>query len=179
MNPSLNPVTNLTPTVIPTSLVRLTIIGDMIKNLGGSDADIRIAQAGFAQGLIAGVQVNGLDANGHIRDAATLRYDDLVNDVNLTLDLNNGRSMTEALSVKLAKALEYSVYRMRSQNLRPEFIHLSRPGQTIVGNTIGGLSVGPDTSTPPPGHALREVLRVTPGLDRGLHYSHSTAYSTR
>lgn len=175
------PVTNLKATVIPLSMVRTTIIGDLMQNFGLSDSETRIAQQGYVEGLLSGLTIDGLDSAGFIQDQAKLMFADLASDPNVTVDVSNGRSMIEAVSRKLAHGVSYSVTLMKRKGLRINVTyHLSSKGLADVGGTFNRLGLTSAGSHGyAPGYAGRTLFSITPGMDRGTTYSHSTAYRTR
>ena len=151
--------------------------------MGATDDQLRIAQQGFAEGLMKGVTIRGLDAAGFVRESARLDFQDITNDDNLTLDTSKGQAMTEALSVHLAKAVEYSVGTMQRKGLATSFVFHFKPhvatDPAVFEATLArfGLAPSSDPGTPP-GTALRAVVKVVPGRDAGITYSHFTAWRT-
>lgn len=168
----------LKPTVIPLSIVRCTMIGDLMTNFGLDDNQTRIAQQGYADGLLSGLTIKGLDASGYVQDEATLMFADLAAEINVTVDVSGGRSMIEAVSRKLAHGVAFSVQRMKRRGLRITVTyHLSSKGMGDYHGTCNrlGLSAGGGGSTYAPGYAGRTLFTISPGLDRGTTYSHITA----
>ena len=112
------PVTTLKPTVIPLTIMRCTMIGDLMTNFGFTEQQARIAQEGYAAGLLSGITIEGLNAAGHIEDEASMWFQALAQEINVSVDVSGGRSMIEAVSRKLAHGVSYSVALMRRKGLR-------------------------------------------------------------
>ena len=178
------PKTKLIPSVMPKSLVRLHVLGDMMRNFGATEEQTSIAQQGFSEGLMEAFAVEGIDANGHMLDRALLSFAVLNENVELTLDTSDGRCVTEAFSLKLAKALEYSVQAMRRKNLSVRFIYYFSPHVTSnpekYRHVLARFGLVPATIPDcPPGMMLRPIVTVRPGRDTGITFSHESAWKTR
>lgn len=177
--------TNLKATVIPTSLMRATILGNFMKNFDFPDDTIAICQQGYADGLIAGVTIKGLAYDGHIEDEATLLFDELVHDVEVSVDISSGRSMIEAASVKLAHAVSYSIATMKRKGLSLSFsIHFTprvNADAALAEQVCARFNLVYSRINPTyrPGYGPRRLFEVRPGLDKGIRYSHSSARRTR
>ncbi len=91
------PVVNLKTTTIPRTVMRATILGDLMANFGLPSDVIRLAQQGYASGDIVGITIYGLDYAGHAQDEAKLWFKQLVTDDQVSVDVSGGRSMIEAL----------------------------------------------------------------------------------
>lgn len=178
------PTVQLKTTVVPTSIVRISILGDVLKNFGATDEQIRIAQQGFAERLFNRVTINGLDSSGYIQDQVTLWFDDLMNDANLSVDTSGGRSMIEAVSLKFARGVSYSVGCMRRKGLTISFFYgftgdaWNDPSKRDATLARFNLSARGDNEGFAPGYGPRQIFSITPGLDNGTHYSHSVARRT-
>ncbi len=170
------PVVKLRPTVIPTSIMRCTVLGDFMTNFGLPPDVVRLAQQGFAAGDITGITINGLGYDNYIRDQATLMFADLTTDHDVSVDVSEGRSMIEAVSVKFAHAVAYSIATMKRNGLQLAYHYHFAYGRADPAN-VGryGLSYGHQSSFAP-GTAPRQLFSINPGLDRGITYSHATAY---
>lgn len=177
--------TNLKATVIPRSLMRATVLGDLLKNFGVPDDAIRICQQGFAEGLIVGVTIKGIAHDGRPEDQATLIFDQLVDDDKMSFDLSGGRSMIEALSVKLAHAVSYSVATMRRKGLRLRFTYHFAMGVSAQSptfeNACSRFNLTPvnESLNDNLGSNMRQVFEIRPGRDKGIAYSHATAHRVR
>ncbi|MCB1484686.1 MAG: hypothetical protein KDJ17_07325 [Hyphomicrobiaceae bacterium] len=167
------PVVQLKATVIPRSIVRTTILGDLMANFGLPPDVIRIAQQGFAAGDINGITIIGIDHAGHIQDEVRLRFQDLIRDDQMSVDVSGGRSMIEALSLKFAHAVSYSVTTMKRKGLRIEYNYQINGGRA---HNMAMYGLAPAASVSyAPGYAPRQVFSVQPGRDPGITYSHATA----
>lgn len=177
------PFTTLKPTVIPLTIMRCTVIGDLMTNFGLSDHQVRIAQQGYAEGLLTGITIEGLNAFGFIEDESELSFQIIAQEVNITVDLTGGRSMIEAVSRKLAHGVAYSVGLMKRKGLRIGVrYHLSPKGMANMTESCNRLGLDPGTdkrATYADGYAGRTVLSITPGLDRGMTYTQRTARRVR
>lgn len=176
------PQVQLKTTVIPTSLMRLAVLGDVMKNFGATDEQIRIAQQGLADGLMDRLTVNGRDGSGYIQDQVTLHFEQLARDVDLSLDGGGGRSMIEAVSLKLAHAVLYSVSLMRRKGLAISFLYGFTPKVSGDPRTLDqtlmrfGLQPCGEWEGFAPGYGPRQLFSITPGRDRGMHYAHVAAW---
>ncbi len=181
MPPTVELAPKLKATVIPTSLMRATCLGDFLKNFGASDETIRIAQQGYAEGRIAGLTIKGISHDGHIEDEATLLFDQLVTDPQISVDVSSGRSMIEAVSSRFGHAVAYSVATMKRKGLRLQYFwHLTprvNADPDLFQATCAHFNLvsGGTDPTYRPGHAPRRLFEIRPGLDKGTSYSHSTA----
>jgi hypothetical protein len=179
------PVVNLKTTVIPRSLMRATVLGDVMKNFGANDSIIRTAQEGFANGHICGLRVKGRDHTKYVRDEAYLDFDELATDDNVQVDVSGGRSMIEAVSIKFAHSVAYSVDLMRRKGLAIDFSYQFRPhvwsDPALFQSTLARYGLKPIDSNAEyePGTAMRTLFTVQPGFDRGMSYSHATSWRTR
>ena len=155
-----------------------------MKNFGATDNDIRIAQEGFANGHICGLAVKGRDHTNYVRDEAFLNFDHLTQDDNVDIDVSGGRSMIEAVSLKFAYGVAYSVNLMRRKGLRVTLHYHFRPHtwadpakyQSLLARY--GLVPGNDSQDYEPGTAMRRIFEINPGLDKGISYSHATCRRT-
>jgi hypothetical protein len=170
MNVNVRPI--LQATVIPRSIMRATVLGDVMKNFGLPDNTIAIAQRGFASGDITGITIYGLGPDGYVRDEATLTFNELRQDDQVSVDMSGGRSMVEAISLKFAHAVGYSVNAMKRAGLRLTYVYHFAPGRDDpVTITSYGLSIGNGNSYAP-GTAPRQLFAISPGFDRGITYRH-------
>jgi hypothetical protein len=159
--------------------MRATILGDIMKNYGIPDDTITIAQQGFLAGDITGLTVFGLGGDGYIRHHAPLTFAELTKSDDVTVDLANGRSMTEAVSVKLAQGVSYSVATMKRLGLTIAFTYFFAPGKGAETMAKFGLVPGGTPYTYAPGTAGRQLFAITPGLDKGITFAHFAARSIR
>ena len=166
------PVTTLKPTVVPQLTVRATILGDALNAYGMHAKDIRVAQEGFAEGLINAVSIKGLDAAGFVADEAVLRFDAIQKEAQMTVDMSGGRSMTEAVSRILARHIVYSADLMKRKGLRITFYYwFPAHVNTMMACARFGLNPGYSPGYAP-GHGPRQLFSVTPGADKGVHFAH-------
>lgn len=175
------PVTTLKQIVIPQLQMRAGLLNDMLQNFGMPAEYAQPAVQGYVDGHINGVTVKGIGSNGYVQDHATLDLGTPTSDHEISLDLANGRSLTEAVSRKLAHGLSYSIATMQRKGLSLVYTYhltphvLSNPAlrQSVYARL--GLSDSPSHGYQP-GYAPREVFAITPGLDSGVRYSHHTAW---
>ncbi|MCH9808482.1 MAG: hypothetical protein K0U74_12175 [Alphaproteobacteria bacterium] len=179
------PRPNLKATVIPKSLMRITCLGDFMKNVGASDEAIRIAQEGCADGTVAGLTIAGIDHEGYISDEATLLFEELLEDTKVSVDVSDGRSMIEAVSNRFGHAVAYSVATMKRKGLsllyRWHFTPRVNANQELFEATCTRFNLVPGTSGPThrPGHAPRQLFEIRPGIDKGILYSHAVSRRTK
>ncbi|MGE3992865.1 hypothetical protein [Pseudorhodoplanes sp.] len=171
------PVVNLKATVIPRSIVRATVLGDLMANFGLPPDVIRIAQEGFATGDITGITIFGIDFAGHSQDEVQLIFSELARDDQMSVDVSGGRSMIEALSLKFAHAVAYSVATMKRKGLRIDYIYHFPAGRTHTMSRYGLIPRSPTLYAP--GYAPRQLFSVQPGRDPGITYTHATARRIR
>lgn len=166
------PVTSLKATVVTQLNVRATILGDTLNAFGLHEDQIRIAHEGFADGLISGVTIYGLNGQGHVEDEAALWFDAIRKEVSLSLDLSNGRSLTEAVSRQLARHIVFSAETMKRKRLTIQFSYwFSAHANHEAACARYGLVPSSGFSYAP-GHGRRRLFQVTPGADTGIHYAH-------
>lgn len=172
------PVTQLQPTVVPLLTARATILGDFLNAFGMDPEQIRIAQQGYADGFIVAMTVRGINYDGYVADEAMLRFDDIVRDATISIDMSGGRSMTEAISRVLAHAVMYSVTTMKRKGLRIAYwFHLAAHAPTEQTFARYGLHGGAMENYAP-GHAPRRLFEITPGANSGIHYAHYVSRRT-
>lgn len=179
MNINVLPKTTLKPTVIPRHLMRTTILGDVMKNFGIADETVALAQQGFVNGDIVGITVFGLRGDGHISQHATLTFAELATSDDVAVDVANGKSMTEAVSVKLAQAVSYSVSTMKRLGLTIAYTYFFAPGRGPETIAKYGLVPGGVPYTYAPGTAGRQLFAIFPGLDKGITFAHYAARAIR
>lgn len=169
----MKPVPKLTPSVLPRIVVRATILGDVMKNYGIPDEVIHVAQTGLMAGDFTGMTFSGYAPSGALRERATLSFEDLSENDNMTMDVRDGRSMVEALSRKLAHAVAASVHLMRQQRLS---IHYTYHCSDFVNAAEICQKYGLHQETPQ-GDAtgMRLLFRVRPGRDTGITFGHYTS----
>ncbi len=175
MNVNVLPKTTLKATVIPRNIMRTTVLGDVMKNFGIADETITLAQQGFVNGDIVGLTIFGLGADGYIVDHATLMFADLKTNDDVSVDISNGKSMIEAVSLKLAHAVSYSVATMKQRDLAITFTYYFAAGRGAETMLRYGLTPGGTPLTYAPGMAGRQIFAITPGLDKGITYAHYSA----
>lgn len=174
------PVVNLKTTVIPRSVMRATILADLMANFDAPPDVIRTAQQGYAEGLISGLIVKGRDHTNYVREEAHLDFTSLDSDDQVSVDVSDGRSMIEAVSIKFAHAVSYSVEAMRRRGLRIEFAYRMTgracADPALFQRTLNrfGLHVLGDSDYEP-GTTMRQLFSVTPGFDKGVSYGHASA----
>ena len=171
----MQPQLNLKTTPVPLSTARVVLIGDLLKNFDASDNNIRIAQQGHTEGLFDRTIVLGLDHHGYVQEEAVLQFEELIDDIKLSLDTASGRSMFELLNPRMAATLRYSIDTFKRLGLRPSFVfHWSarahaNPNLIADAQARFGLSPAP-MPTYAPGYAARRYVSITPGLDKGTHF---------
>lgn len=169
----MRPVPKLTPSVLPRIVVRASILGDAMKNYGIPDDVIHIAQTGHMAGDFTGMTFSGYAPSGALQERAFLSFDTLIQNDNITMDISDGRSMVEALSVKFAHAVAASTHLMRQQRLRIQYtFHI--PETTSVGEVCQkyGLTYTPRDEAET---GMQLLFSVSPGRDRGITFEHYTA----
>lgn len=171
----MKPTPKLVPSVLPRAVVRATVLGDVMKNYGIPDNIIHIAQTGLMAGDFTGMTFTGYAPSGAVRERASLSFDELTENDDMTMHLGNNQSMVEALSRKFAHAVAASIHLMRQQHLRihytfhfAEFVNVDTACQKY-GLTYEPASERSDADN------MRMVFRVSPGRDRGIHFAHYTA----
>jgi len=150
-----------------------------MSNFGFPQNVVQIAQQGCLAGDIYAVSIYGVNAHNQIEDESMLSFDDLTHDDTVTVDTSGGRSMIEALSVKFAHAVAYSIATMQRKGLRLEYAFQFRAGRNDRA-TMARYGLQPnDHLNFAPGIQLRQVMSVRPGRDKGIRYTHSTAFRSR
>lgn len=164
-------VTTLQP--IPIVTFRATVLGETLNAFGMDANNIRIAQEGYADGLIYAVTMKGIGHDGYIADEAVLVFAQIVKDANITVDTYGGkRSMTEAISRVLAQHIVYSASLMKRKGLRVEFFYwFTNHANQDATRARFNLHTGTNYSYAP-GCAPRQLFKVTPGGDKGTTFSH-------
>jgi hypothetical protein len=178
------PVVTLKTTVIPRSIMRATVLGDLMANFGATPDIIRTTQQGYADGLMTGVIVKGRDNSNYVREEVYLDFASIDADDKVSVDVSDGRSMIEAVSIKLARAVSYSVDMMKRRGLRIEFAYRMSPrvnaDPELFQSTLSrfGLFVS-GSNDYEPGTAMRQLFSVSPGFDKGISYSHASSRRVR
>lgn len=173
---------NLKPTTLPLPMVRAQMIGDFLANHGIDASTVETAQRGYLAGWLKSVTVHGLDAQGYVCERYTLDFTKLDGEPMVTVQLADGRSMIEALSPKLAAAVSLGVRTMRQRGLTPHVVFQTYPtlDDATRAHAFATLGLVPaDTPGCQPGYVLVEVLRISPGKDRGSTYTHDSARRSR
>jgi hypothetical protein len=107
---------------VPKSLVRVSVAGEFLKNMGLTDEnEIRNIQQAVAEGLVSELMVLGVNSANIGKERFILRFDPLGRDDTISLDLSNGKSTTEALDTGFAGAVAYSVQLLKRRALSPRF----------------------------------------------------------
>lgn len=107
---------------IPKSLVRVSVAGEFLRNMGlTNESDIRGVQQAVAEGLVSELVVVGFNGTRIAKERFILRFDPLGRDDTIHLDLSDGKSTTEALDTGFAGAMAYSVQLMKRRALTPSF----------------------------------------------------------
>lgn len=107
---------------VPKSLVRVSVAGEFLKNMGlTSESDIRNIQQAVAEGLVTELMVVGVNAANIGKERYIVRFDPLGRDDTIHLDLSDGKSTTEALDTGFAGAVAYSVQLLKRRALSPRF----------------------------------------------------------
>lgn len=175
--------TSLVPVTKPKLELRLHILEEILTHMNADRNTIELACAGLKDGFLEAIVIKGRDANGYLRDEVTLSFDELLKNDPVTFNMLPNQSITEAACLKLARFVEYSAATMRRKGLALHFVYRFRPH--VRGNPVAyadlcarfGLS---DAHEPgcPPGMALRQIYRVSPGIDRGIRMTHASAWRT-
>jgi hypothetical protein len=169
----MKPIPQLVPSVFPRAVVRATILGDVMKNYGIPDEIIHIAQTGLMAGDFTGMTFTGFSPSGALRERASLSFDSLKENDNMTMNVSDGLSMVEALSRKFAHAVAASINLMRQQRLRIHYtFHFAEHVYVAEACQKYGL---PHETAEEDTPAMRMLFRVSPGRDRGITFSHYTA----
>ncbi len=170
----MKPVPKLVPSVFPRAVVRATVLGDVMKNYGIPDDVIHVAQTGLMANDFTGMTFTGFAPSGAPRERATLSFDDLKDNDNMTMDVRDGRSMVEALSRKLAHAVAASIHLMRQQRLRIQYT-FHCPEHASVAEICQKYGLTQEAPQEDDTTEMRLVFRVTPGRDTGITFGHYTA----
>lgn len=171
-------VTSLQP--MPVLTFRTGVLAETLNVFGMDANNIRIAQEGYADGLIYAVSIKGIGADGYIADEAMLVFDRIVGSPTITADTYGGkRSLTEAISRVLAQRIVYSANLMRRKGLRLHFyFHFTAHADNAATCARFGLTSG-NSHFYAPGMAPRQLFKVTPAADRGTHFAHYQATRVR
>lgn len=158
---------------IPKAHVRAQCAGEFVANLGGSEADVRIAQDGCTEQVFKEIAVYGVDRQGRAHSAATYNITDRVGDGDIiAVEDNDHRSMLERTDGAYAILIRETVADFQNKQLRPIVHYTYRddiardPDRRSRYNQMLGLS---DTEPlyAPEGYELAPQTRTTPGRDRG------------
>lgn len=169
----MKPVPKLAPGILPRIVVRATILGDVMKNYGIPDHVIHVAQTGLMAGDFTGMTFNGYAPSGALRERATLSFEDLKENDNMSMDVRDSRSMVEALSRKLAHAVAASVHLMQQQRLS---IHYTFHCSAFVNVAETCQKYGLTQEAPQDDATdMRLLFRVRPGRDTGITFGHYTS----
>lgn len=143
-----------------------------MKNYGIPDEIIHIAQTGLMAGDFTGMTFTGFSPSGALRERASLSFDILKDNDNMTMNVSDGRSMAEALSRKLAHAVAASIHLMRQQRLRIQYtFHCSEHASVAeICQKYGLTQEAPQKDAT----EMRLAFRVTPGRDTGITFGHYT-----
>jgi hypothetical protein len=171
------PVTTLQ--YMPVLTVRTGTLGETLNAFGMDAPNIRIAQEGYADGLIYAVSMKGIGHDGYIVDQATLTFDRIVKAANIPVDTFGGkRSTTEAISRVLAHAIVYSSGLMKRKGLRVWFYYWFTAGTDHAATRARFNIHSGDKHTYAPNMAPRLLFEVTPAADTGTHFAHYQATRT-
>lgn len=122
---------------VPKSLVRVSVAGEFLKNMGlTSESDIRNVQQAVAEGLVSELVVVGVNGANIGKERFILRFDPLGRDDTIQLDLSDGKSTTEALDTGLAGAVAYSVQLIKRRALTPKFFIIWSAQALANGNDL-------------------------------------------
>lgn len=139
---------------IPKSIVRVSVAGEFLKNMGlTNEADIRNIQQAVAEGLVSELVVVGVSAANIGKERFILRFDPLGRDDIIHLELADGKSTTEALDTGFAGALAYSVHLLKRRALSPRFYIIWSPqalsNRVELGNACQRLNLTTDAGPLP------------------------------
>ena len=166
------------------SIVRTAVAAEFVKNFGADDATVRIVQQAVSEGLISSIIIYGMAPNGYAMDDVVLTFDELTEDVKISVDSAEGKSMTEALDVGLAGGMAYAVAMFRRKGLTPKFEYRwsarakAEPGLTASTQArFGWVEAQPvqRAVSYAPDYAPRQIISIRPARDKGIHYTVSTA----
>lgn len=166
------------------SIVRTAVAAEFVKNFGADDATVKIVQQAVSEGLISTIIIYGMAPNGYAMDDVALTFDELTEDVRISVDAAEGKSMTEALDVGLAAGMAYAVAMFQRKGLRAQFEYRwsarantdaslaasarARFGWVDAQPVQRAVSYAPD-------YAPRQVISIRPARDKGILYTVSTA----
>lgn len=112
----------VTPAVIPRVLVRSAIAAEFLSTCGLTDTvRLRGIQQLVSEGLISGLVVIASERSAFPRERYCLRFDTEDSQGNVSLQVSNGKSHTEALDVELAAAFTWIARRVSGSGYSPYF----------------------------------------------------------
>ncbi len=169
---------------VPKVLARTALVGEWVKNLGGSAEEVEIAQRGLALGYIRSISIFGLDQTDETqREKVDLNFDDDTTG-DIQLDTSGGKSVAEAIDPGMAKAIAFAKRQFQKQGLTTQTQFLYReaiyadPAKLAEVRELLGTSEG---ELPPiaEGYEERQFLTMRPGKDPGTLVSMSTTRKSR
>lgn len=152
-------------------IARTALAGEVVKTLGGSAADVEIAQKGIALGVMRTIAVYGVDGNGAQRERVELNFDD--NDSGeVYIDTSDGRSVTEAIDPGLAHAVSFARRQFKAQGLATttqfeyrDNVYADPARLEEVRQLLGTMAGDPPEIAE--GYEERQFLTLRPGKDPG------------
>jgi len=157
--------------------MRAVLLDNILRNFGVPEHHIKIAVNGFKSGDICGITVHGLNRFGFSEEQATVMFETLVTDDEVSLVIDSRKNFAYVLSKKLGHALDFSIKRMRSRELRiivqhhftdKAVLNLGEV-QARLGLVTGGVTAAGE---------LVQLFKISPAFDRGITYSHATTNKT-
>lgn len=158
---------------LPKNLIRAQEGGELLANLGASEADVRIAQQGLASQSWKSVEVYGVDRTGRARAMARLNiHTHADGNDHISIDADDSRTMLERIDGGYAKAVELTKRDFERKGLKAQARYnftdeierdpeRKRAEQQRLGTESG---YAPDWAD---GYSGTRVARLTPGRDRG------------
>lgn len=170
---------NLKTTLMQRSEFNAAVLGDYLASYGIPYNVVHTSQQAYMNGDITGIRIVGYDTNNHIQDEVKLWFNEILGNNSVSVDLNDGRSMIERASTKLATAVNYNVGQMRSRGLGIHYFYIMAPGRNNAQtNARYGLEWN-NTIRYQNGHAPRRVFNLSTGSDTGINYSYYRARQLR
>lgn len=159
----MQPKVQLKASVIPRSIMRATVLGDVMLNHGLPENVIKTVQQGFATGDVTGIAIYELDHASSVREQAMLTFAQMSRDDEVRIDVSNGRSMIEAVSRRFAHAVAASVQLIKRQGLGVDYTVFFRDDATMARHGYSPKTVGTSNRN------LRRLFSVSP-RSRPWHY---------
>lgn len=180
MNMHVKTTPRLRPVVMPIPLMRAQAAGEFVQAHGLPQDDVDVIQRGVALKLIKTIHIYGINAYGHAVDRNEMSFDWSNANGEITLHIGDHMTVTEAVDEAFAAAVDFIADKLARQRLTPElrFGFVDEISADPARKAAAQRDLGCGSQNLPqwaPGTRERQVLRVSPGRDRGLTISHSTA----